>query len=79
MKKIIISIVALGSIAFNFKHELSKEIEIISIKMELKAINQLSKDLENQNRAFKNVPSSKFEQLKKDKQMYTKKLKELSL
>lgn len=76
MKKIILMVAIIG-LGFTQKELITKKVETVSIKMELNAINETSKDLEKQNRALGNVPESKFEKLRADKKALTKRLREL--
>lgn len=80
MKKTIITLAVMTGLmvtGFNKREEVKKQIKIASVKMELKALNSTSKDMELANKTGARIPESKWEKLKADKTKLIKELKEL--
>lgn len=79
MKKMIIALVLVGTVVTGCakREEVAKQIKIASVKMELKALNSTSKDMELANRTGARIPESKWEKLRADKTKLIKELKEL--
>lgn len=76
MKKLIILGAIILGVVFNVS-TIERNIEIILIKAEIRAILATSKDLESQNRAFNNIPEERFKSLRNDLRIQQNKLREL--
>lgn len=76
MKKLIILGAIILGVVFNV-NTIERNIKIILIKAEIRAILATSKDLESQNRAFNNISEERFKSLRNDLRIQQNKLREL--
>lgn len=77
MKKIIIAVMMIGALGYVGRNEVSKQVKIVSIKMELRALNETSKQLEMKNRSIGGVKEEQFQELRNDKKVLVKELRRL--